>query len=196
MLLPHDWLTAAAHRRVHHRPGRRLGHRLLVAGDGRYRFDLLAIVDDDRDWDRPLPEVLGPPSAAGEWERRRRRSGHGRQHGRRARPRPAAGDVALSLGTSGTAFSVSDHADRRRHGAVAGFADATGRFLPLVCTLNATKVTDTVARLLGVDPDGLDALALRAPAGAGGLVLVPYLDGERTPNRPTPPACSPASAPT
>jgi xylulokinase len=67
---------------------------------------------------------------------------------------------------------------------VAGFADATGRFLPLVCTMNATKVTDTVARLLGVDHAQFDALALEASAGAGGLVLVPHLDGERTPNRP------------
>jgi xylulokinase len=56
--------------------------------------------------------------------------------------------------------------------------------LPLVCTLNATKVTEAVARLLGVDLPTLDALAGDAPAGAGGVVLVPYLDGERTPNRP------------
>ena len=69
-------------------------------------------------------------------------------------------------------------------GAVAGFADATGRFLPLVCTLNAAKVTEAVRGLLGVDHEGLDALALDATPGAGGLTLLPYLDGERTPNRP------------
>jgi xylulokinase len=56
--------------------------------------------------------------------------------------------------------------------------------LPLVCTLNATKVTDAVARLLGVDLHELDRLALAGPPGAGGVVLLPYLDGERTPNRP------------
>jgi xylulokinase len=94
------------------------------------------------------------------------------------------GDVAISVGTSGTVFAVSDHPTADATGAVAGFADATGRFLPLVCTLNATKVTDASARLLGVDNDGFDALALAAPPGAGGLVLLPYLDGERTPNRP------------
>jgi xylulokinase len=94
------------------------------------------------------------------------------------------GDLALSLGTSGTAFTVSDQAAVDPSGTVAGFADATGRYLPLVCTMNATKVTDTVARLLGVDHAQFDALALEAPAGAGGLVLVPHLDGERTPNRP------------
>ena len=78
----------------------------------------------------------------------------------------------------------SDGADRRRRGAVAGFADATGRFLPLVCTLNAAQVLDVARGMLGVDHDGASRLALSAPAGAGGLVLLPYLDGERTPNRP------------
>jgi xylulokinase len=67
---------------------------------------------------------------------------------------------------------------------VAGFADATGRFLPLVCTLNAARVLDATARLLGVDHTELSRLALSAPAGADGLVMVPYLEGERTPDRP------------
>ena len=78
------------------------------------------------------------------------------------------GDLALSLGTSGTACTVSDEAAADPTGTVAGFADATGRYLPLVCTMNATKVTDAVARLLGVDHAQFDALALEAPAGAGG----------------------------
>ncbi len=68
---------------------------------------------------------------------------------------------------------------------MAGFADATGHHLPLVCTLNATRVTDSIARLLGTDAPGLDELALGAEPGAGGVVLVPHLDGERTPYRPT-----------
>jgi xylulokinase len=69
-------------------------------------------------------------------------------------------------------------------GAVAGFADATGRYLPLIATLNAARVLDAVARLLGVTHDELSSLALTAPPGADGLVLVPYFEGERTPNRP------------
>ncbi len=94
------------------------------------------------------------------------------------------GDVVVSLGTSGTVFAVSGTPTADASGAVAGFADASGLFLPLVCTLNATRVTDAVARLLGVDLETLDELALRAPIGADGLTLLPYLDGERTPNRP------------
>jgi xylulokinase len=96
----------------------------------------------------------------------------------------APGDLAVSIGTSGTAYAVSARPTADATGLVAGFADAAGRYLPLVCTLNATKVTAAIARLLGADHDELDALALTAPPGAGGLTLVPYFDGERTPNRP------------
>ena len=95
-----------------------------------------------------------------------------------------SGDVVVSLGTSGTAFAVHDAPVADATGAVAGFADATGRFLPLAATLNGARVLDATARLLGTDLPGLDLLATQAPAGAGGLVLVPYLEGERTPNLP------------
>jgi xylulokinase len=80
-------------------------------------------------------------------------------------------------------FAVSERPAHDATGAVAGFADATGAFLPLVCTLNATKVTDTVARWLGCDAPTFAALALEV-TGRDGTVLVPYFDGERTPNRP------------
>jgi xylulokinase len=96
----------------------------------------------------------------------------------------APGDAAMSLGTSGTVFAVSDAPTHDASGAVAGFADATGRWLPLVCTLNATKVTDTVARWLGTDPAGLADLALSASDDPGPVVLLPYFDGERTPDLP------------
>jgi xylulokinase len=69
-------------------------------------------------------------------------------------------------------------------GTVAGFADATGHHLPLVATLNAARVLDAAATMLGVDHATLSDLALAAPSGADGLVLVPYLEGERTPDLP------------
>jgi xylulokinase len=94
------------------------------------------------------------------------------------------GDVVVSLGTSGTVFAVHEAPTYDASGVVAGFADATGRFLPLVCTLNAARVLDATARMLATDHAGLDQLALSAEPGAGGLVLLPYLDGERTPNLP------------
>lgn len=95
------------------------------------------------------------------------------------------GDVVFSLGTSGTVYTVGREHTADGSGAVAGSADATGWFLALVCTLNAAKVTDTVAAWLGTDLAGLDALALRAdPASPSVPVLVPYFDGERTPDLP------------
>jgi xylulokinase len=96
----------------------------------------------------------------------------------------AEGDVAVSIGTSGTAFAVSRTPAADPTGMVSGFADATGRFLPLACTLNAARVLDVTARMLGVPAASLSDLALKAAPGADGLVLLPYLDGERTPNRP------------
>lgn len=94
------------------------------------------------------------------------------------------GDVVVSLGTSGTVFAVHDRAIADATGAVAGFADATGKFLPLVCTLNAARVLSAAAAMLGTDLAGFDRLALAAEPGARGVVLLPYLDGERTPNLP------------
>lgn len=95
------------------------------------------------------------------------------------------GDVVVSLGTSGTAFAVSDSATHDATGSVAGFADATGRFLPLVCTLNAARILDAAGRMLGKNHDEIAQLALSAQPGANGLTLLPYFEGERTPNRPT-----------
>ena len=116
-----------------------------------------------------LPEVLAPDAIAGEWRGAGITVAPGTGDNMAAalglglRP----GDLALSLGTSGTAFTVADEPTEDPTGTVAGFADATGRFLPLVCTMNATKVTGAVARLLGVDQAQLDALALEAPRRCG-----------------------------
>ncbi|WIE72989.1 FGGY family carbohydrate kinase [Curtobacterium sp. MCJR17_020] len=96
----------------------------------------------------------------------------------------APGDIAVSLGTSGTVFGVTGTDVLDPSGTVAGFADGTGSRLPIVTTLNAARVLEVIGGLLGVDHDALGELALQAPAGADGLVLVPYFVGERTPNRP------------
>lgn len=95
-----------------------------------------------------------------------------------------AGDVTVSLGTSGVVSAVAAAPTRDPLGHVTGFADATGNYLPLVCTLNASRTMDAACQILGVDYDRLGELALQAAPGAGGLTLVPYLEGERTPNFP------------
>jgi xylulokinase len=94
------------------------------------------------------------------------------------------GEVVVSIGTSGTAYAVAAEPAADESGLVAGFADATGRFLPLVATVNAARILTVTARMIGTDVAGLDRLALLAPPGSGGLTLLPYLDGERSPRRP------------
>jgi xylulokinase len=183
--LPHDWLT-----------GRLLGRSRDLVTDrsdasGTGYFDpsrdayLTDLVGEVAGRDIALPSVLKPAESAG-------RTAYG------ALVAPGAGDnaagamglelepgeVVVSLGTSGTAFTIATAQSADVRAEVAGFADCTGRFLPLVCTLNAARVLDAAAALLRVDHAELSRLALAAPAGAGGLTLVPYLEGERTPNRP------------
>jgi xylulokinase len=186
VLLPHDWLTSRLTGRLTTDRGDASGTGYWSPAEGRYRTDLLAHVDNKIDWETALPAVLGPRDVAGEWRDNGAVVGPGTGDNMAGALALGLnpGDVVLSLGTSGTAYTVREEPTADPSGAVAGFADATGRFLPLVCTLNATKVTDTIARLLGVSVDQFDELALSAPAGAGRLVLVPYFDGERTPNQP------------
>ena len=96
----------------------------------------------------------------------------------------SVGDLIISLGTSGTAFAVSATPTNDPKGEIAGFADATGNFLPLACTLNAAKIFSKTAELLNLSFDRYSELALQAEPGAGGLLFMPHFDGERTPDRP------------
>ncbi|KRC52052.1 xylulose kinase [Leifsonia sp. Root227] len=132
-----------------------------------------------------LPRVLGPAEPAG-----RTPSGvlvgpgAGDNAGAALGLGAADGDVVVSIGTSGTVFAVTDAPVADESGTVAGFADASGLSLPLIATLNAARVLSSIADLLSVDFDALAELALSAEPGAEGVVLVPYFEGERTPNLP------------
>lgn len=191
VLLPHDWLTWW----LTGRPAQAVTDRGDASGTGwwspaeaRTRPDLLALVDRGRDLTGALPRVLGPGEPAGEAHELAHRAlvacGTGDNMAAALALALAPGDVAISLGTSGTVFAVADRPTADATGLVAGFADATGRFLPLVCTLNCTRVTDWAAAVLRVDRRILETLAAGVAPGAGGVVLVPHFDGERTPNRP------------
>ena len=173
VVLPHDWLTFRLTGRFVTDRGDASGSGYWSAATGEYRYDLLAIVDAHRDWSTSVPAVLGPGEIAGEWRHTVVAPGTGDNMAAALGVGLRSGDVAVSIGTSGTVYSVSDQPTADESGMVAGFADATGRHLPLVCTLNATKVTDAVGRLLGVDHQQFDQLTLAAPPGAGGLDAAP-----------------------
>ncbi|MFC5951099.1 xylulokinase [Pseudonocardia lutea] len=183
--LPHDWLTwqlagtSGLDALVTDRSDAS-GTGYFDASSGAYRRDLLRL-GLGRD-DVVLPRVLGPAESI-EGPGFRLGPGAGDNAGA-ALGLGAGDDVVVSLGTSGVVSARGDRQGNDPTGTIAGFADATGAFLPLVVTLNAARVLDAAARLLGVDHDELSRLALSAPPGAEGLTLVPYLEGERTPNLP------------
>jgi len=181
VVLPHDWLTLRLTGELVTDRGDASGTGYWSPASGAYSDHILRLIGLDV---AATPMVLGPTSPAGSWGDAVVGPGTGDNMAAALGLGLRPGDLALSFGTSGTAFTVSRSPSADPTGAVAGFADATGRYLPLACTLNATKVTDAVARVLGVGTAQFDELALAARPGAGGVVLVPYLDGERTPNRP------------
>ncbi len=94
------------------------------------------------------------------------------------------GVVTTSLGTSGTIYAYSPEPVVDPEGELAAFCDSTDRWLPLACTMNVTVATEQVRKLFGWDIAGLNNAIASAPAGANGLVFLPYLNGERTPNLP------------
>ena len=183
--LPHDWLMWRL--RGSYSLDDLVTDRSDASGTGyfdsitnSYRRDLLKMALGR---DAVLPRVLRPDESVA-WGARLMGPGAG-DNAAAAIGVDARENAVVSLGTSGTAYVRSNVSARDVSGSVAGFADATGAFLPLVCTLNAARVLDAACAMLGVDHETLSALALAAPAGAGGLVVVPYLSGERTPNLPS-----------
>ncbi len=194
VLLPADWVMyrLTGHFRTDRSAASGTGY--YSAGEGAWLPDMLALVGGEG-WLPALPEVVGPDEIAGtvtEEAGAELGLAAGVLVGPGCNDQPPSalafgirdGDVIISIGTSGTVYTRSETQTADPSGAVTGVADASGAFLPLVCTLNAAKVTDAFARILGVDHDELARLALAAPPAVDRPLVVPYLDGERTPNRP------------
>lgn len=185
VMLPHDWLTwrlGGARTAPTTDRGDASGTGYWSPSEGAYRTDLL-VRAFGRELD--LPRVAAPSEPVGHTpEGAVIAPGTGDNMGTALGLGLRPGDAVVSLGTSGTVFAAHDRPAHDPTGTVCGFADATGGFLPLACTLNAARVLSATAAMLGTGLAGLDALALNAEPGAGGVVLLPYLDGERTPELP------------
>lgn len=187
--LPHDWLSWQLQGAKNF--STLFTDRSDASGTGyfdpttsHYREDIVKLALR-HDSDFYLPKIIEPSSFGGETSGGIPIApGAGDNAGAALGLQAEPGDVVVSLGTSGTAFAVSQTPTHDASGAVAGFADATGRFLPLVCTLNAARIFDAAASILGRSHDEVGQLALSAEPGAHGLTLLPYFEGERTPNRP------------
>ena len=185
VLLPHDYVSAHLAE-----PGTApftdrgdaSGTGYYSAREERWRPDLLEAALGRA---AAVPDVVAPGAAAG-----RARGGQvlgagtGDNMAAALGMHLAPGDVLVSIGTSGVASTVTRTPVVDGSGTVTCFGDATGGYLPMVTTMNAARILDLQAALLGVDHEELATLALSAPPGSNGLTLLPYYGGERTPNRP------------
>lgn len=194
ILLPHDYLTFRL-------TGRAVTDRSEASGTGYFDAttstwlpEFLDAAAGSRDWLPMLPTVLGGAEPAGTLTEPAAAelgitgpvlvgAGAGDQHAAYLGLGLSDGDQYIGLGTSGVFATSSRTPVFDENGIVNGVADTTGGYLPLICTLNAARVGDTAARILGTDHAGLAELALAAGPTVG-PTLVPFLDGERTPNRP------------
>jgi xylulokinase len=186
LLQAHDWLVW----QLLGRPARRTTDRGGASGTGywsaatgAYRPDLVELALGHQ---ALLPDVLGPWEAAGTTpEGLLISAGTGETMAAAFGLGIGLGDAVVSLGASGSVMAVHQEALVDSSGMITSLADATGMHLPVVTTLNAVRALRGAAELLGVpDLEGLSDLAMKSTPGAHGLVLLPYLEGERTPNLP------------
>jgi xylulokinase len=196
LLVPHDWLTLQL-------CGERITDRVDASGTGYFDAsnnewctDVLDLVEPRVDWSHLLPRVAGPSELVGLATTMRARElgfepgtkvacGTGDQAAAALALGVNDGDIVVSLGTSGTVYGSTSTAVYDTSGFLNVTANARSGFQPIAVLLNAAKVTDTFCRLLGVGHDALSSLALTADALAVDRpLLVAFLDGERTPNRP------------
>ncbi|MFF4952322.1 xylulokinase [Streptomyces chattanoogensis] len=179
--LPHDYLTQRLTGQGTTDRGDASGTGWWASATEAYDTGILDLIGLSPD---ALPRVAAPGEAAGTVHARDLPLPHGALVAAGTGDNMAAalglglrpGQPVLSLGTSGTVYAVSTHRPADPTGTVAGFADARGDWLPLACTLNCTLAVDRIAALLGRDREAVEP--------GGGAVLLPFLDGERTPNLP------------
>ncbi len=185
--LPHDYVTERLTGRGTTDRGDASGTGWWSPTTGRYLDEILSLPEVELPLER-LPAIVRPADAAGTVTAAAAAElglaagivvgpGTGDNAAAALGLGLTVGQAAMSLGTSGTIFAVSDRPTADPTGIVAGFADATGRFLPLAATLNCTVAVDRVAGWLGLGRDDV--------APAGDVVVLPYFDGERTPNLPS-----------
>jgi len=190
ILLPADYLLFRLTGRTVTERGNASGTCYFNPFDNIWEPELASLAVPDMDWDNMLPNIIDSAAISGEvkgiadLEGAVAGAGSGDNMAAALGLGLRCGDVVMSFGTSGTVYGRTETSMCDETGVVNSFADASGAFLPMICVLNCAKVFDAFRRIMGVDVHQFDALALAQAAGAGGLTLVPYLDGERTPDLP------------
>ena len=193
-LLPHDYLNFYLTGNFFMEYGDASGTALMDVRRRRWSKDAIAAIDANLiDW---LPELSGSEQAAGTLRTDMAAKyglpvevvvsagGGDNMMGAIGTGNVAPGVVTASFGTSGTIYAFARKPVVDPTGEIAAFCSSTGGWLPLLCTMNVTTVTEQARALFGYDHAALNAAVAGVPAGAGGLLLLPYLEGERTPNVP------------
>lgn len=194
VLLPHDYINYRLTGRFVMEPGDASGTGFFDPRERRFALDEVRAIDDALP--DMLPELIddgqvagtvtadaarwtglpeGIPVAAGGGDNMMSAIGSGAA---------CSGVVVVSLGTSGTVFTRAEHPVVDPEGAIAPFCDSTGAWLPLLCVMNLTGVTEEVRTAFGADLDSLTREASEVAPGSDGLLFVPYLQGERVPDLP------------
>ncbi len=194
ILLPHDYLNFRLTGVKRMEYGDASGTGILDVRTRQWDRDLTAFVDSAVD--AMLPELGSSnavhgvllPELAAEWglssDVIASAGGGDNMMGAIGTGNLGGGVVTASFGTSGTLYACSETPIVDPQGEVAAFCDSTDRWLPLVCTMNVTVVTEQVRSWFGWDLAELERQVASVPAGADGVAFLPYLNGERTPNLP------------
>jgi D-xylulose kinase len=194
MCLPHDYLNVWLTGQFVTEFGDASGTAYVDVRARRYSDAVLAAIDPTRDWTRTLPPIVPSLSVVGTLRREAAEAlglaagipvsagGGDNMCAAIGSDLVVEGPVAVSLGTSGTVFAYRAEPAVDPLGEAAAFCDSTGGWLPLAATLNCTSATEWARELFAMDHAGVDAAI--ASGGAPGLAFLPYLSGERTPNRP------------
>src|SRR5881397_738153 len=194
MCLPHDYLNLWLTGMFVTEFGDASGTAYFDVRARRYSDAVLAAIDPTRDWTRTLPPIVRSLSVVGTLRPEVAESlgleagipisagGGDNMCAAIGSDLVVEGPVAVSLGTSGTVFAYRAEPSVDPLGEAAAFCDSTGGWLPLACTLNCTSATEWVRELFTMEHADVDAAV--ANGGTKGLAFLPYLSGERTPNRP------------
>ena len=201
ILLPHDYLNLYL-----------TGERCMEMGDAsgtgfldirrrEWSGEMLAAIDDSRDLGECLPELRTANEAVGSVQQGVADElgipagipvgigGGDNMMGAIGTGNVRPGNVTMSLGTSGTVYAFADKPIVDPDGNIAAFCSSTGGWLPLLCTMNCTVTTELMRDLLGADIEAFESRISAAGRGAGGVITLPFFNGERTPNLPNAKGC-------
>lgn len=197
VLLPHDYLNFVMTGRAVMEYGDASGTALLDVRNRRWSRELMRAVDPSRDLASCLPELVEPAEVIGHTSDQFSREfglpagipvapgGGDNMMGAIGTGNVVPGQLTMSLGTSGTLYAFADRPIVDPDGNIAAFCSSTGGWLPLLCTMNCTLATELMKKPLAIDNAGFDAAIEAVPAASGGLIVLPFFTGERTPNLPS-----------